>query len=617
MHLTAVSALAGSAIVSTFSATAAFSVCGYGGGLHAPSKVLPASAVSRLGRSHSARTRAGVHAGLRMGFLDNMFKPAVSEEDPLWMQRDFKVAGRKDGSWEAYTDDASGEIYYYNSATQETLWEAEYLAAYPPEPEPEPEPAVQQVPKTETVMRGSPFANPFGRGRGGAAAKGVTGRGANTAASAKLDASKFNIKWRANGGTQMKSGGFGYVYLGTYDARENPDAARNDVKVVVKLPTEDPDAVAAFNSEGAINQKIASCGGMAGVAEFMGTVDLAPVAAQLPPGIGANYGLVFKQVQGKTLDTFFDRGGGMSPVLANTLNVRNSPPVKISLMLQGQRNEQLAYIKTDLCKRVMGEALLPLVQLHEQGIIHRDMKPQNIMLVENDQVSPFRVIDFGSAIFQGQNILMDDYTEIYAPPEAPTPDSRRPDAYDIYTIGIIGLRCLMPSLVAGEAGVQTFGKVTCAEFPANNYDFRAWAQGRINNPSPTYNDIPIMAEVKGLTYNEPLYNLMADMLDRDPSKRPTAKQCLERLGEEWVARDKAMQFNIGEVIPGDWQEGVQYSLGGSFEPGETVIVRRSDGSLKFGVVKTLGGRGTVDVTVEASGNYQRGVDTSILGKIAM
>ena len=58
----------------------------------------------------------------------------------------------------------------------------------------------------------------------------------------------------------------------------------------------------------------------------------------------------------------------------------------------------------------MGEALLPLVQLHEQGIIHRDMKPQNIMLVENDQVSPFRVIDFGSAIFQGQNILMDIYT---------------------------------------------------------------------------------------------------------------------------------------------------------------------------------------------------------------
>ena len=98
----------------------------------------------------------------------------------------------------------------------------------------------------------------------------------------------------------------------------------------------------------------------------------------------------------------------------------------------------------------MGEALLPLAELHERGIIHRDMKPKNIMLVENDQQQPFRVIDFGSAITKGSNIIMDDFTEIYAPPEAPKPDSRRPDAYDIYTIGIIGLRVLMPSLVAGK-----------------------------------------------------------------------------------------------------------------------------------------------------------------------
>jgi len=45
------------------------------------------------------------------------------------------------------------------------------------------------------------------------------------------------------------------------------------------------------------------------------------------------------------------------------------------------------------------------------------------------------------------------------------------------------------------------------------------------------------------------------MLDRNPSNRPTAKECLARLGEEWVARDAAMQFNVGTLIPADWQEG--------------------------------------------------------------
>lgn len=426
----------------------------------------------------------------------------------------------------------------------------------------------------------------------------------------ELDARKVNIKWTQTAGFQMKKGGFGYVYIGTYDARENANAARKDIKIVVKLPTNDPDAVAAFNSEREINKRIAQVGGLKGVAEFLGTVDLTPLAQQLPPGVGSDQGLVWSQVQGKTLDSFFDRGGGMSPVLANTLNVRASPPVRL-------RDGQMAYIKTDLCKRVMGEALLPLVELHAQGIIHRDMKPQNIMLVENDQQSPFRVIDFGSAIMKGSNILMDDYTEIYAPPEAPTPDGKRPDSYDIYTIGIIGLRCLMPSLVAGEGGVQTFGRVTCAEFPDNNYDFRAWAQGRINDKSAAYADQAINQELKGLTYNEPLYNLLADMLDRDPAKRPTAKQCLERLGEEWVARDNAKQFTVGDNIPENWEEGVQYAFGGDkqFEPGETVLVRRSDQSLRFGIVKSLGLRGAVDVTVETSGNFQRGVQSATLGKL--
>ena len=80
-------------------------------------------------------------------------------------------------------------------------------------------------------------------------------------------------------------------------------------------------------------------------------------------------------------------------------------------------------------------------------------------------------------------------------------------------------------------------------------------------------------------------------------------------------------FDVGEAIPGDWQDGVQYSFGGSFEPVETVIERRSDGSLKFGNVETVGGRDTVHVIVEveaSSGFFStKSVDTCALGTIAV
>jgi len=603
MHATAMSALLFSTWASTLCVTAAFST---GGHLAMPT-ALQKAALSRHVHGSVSRSRASV-MGLRMGFLDNMFKPKVSAEDPLWMQKDFKPTARLDGQWEEFVDDASGEKYFYNTATQETLWEAEYAAQYVPEVVPEPVAvAAPTNPRTQTVARGgSPFGLPGWMQK--TASSVVTG-GAS-AFSVELDANKLDFKKN-----QLQKGGFGFVFTATYDARENPAAARKDLKVVVKLPTEDEDAITAFDSERLINQQIAGYGGLKGVAEFLGTVDLTPIQQQLPAqGLGSLQGLVWMQVQGKTLDNFFDRGGGMSPVLATTLSVKTSPPVKLGESPSTNLG-QLAYIKTDLCKRVMGEALLPLVQLHEKGIIHRDMKPQNIMLVENDKVSPFRVIDFGSAITKGSKIVMDDFTEIYAPPEAPTPHGRRPDAYDIYTIGIIGLRVLMPSLVAGEMGLQTFAKVTCEEFPDKNYDFRAWAEGRTTDPSPTYADMTINAEIKGLMYNDPLYSLLADMLDRNPANRPTAKECLERLGEEWVARDVAMQFGVGALIPADWQEGQQFTFGGSFEAGETVVIRRSDGSLKYGLVKAAGVKGLCDVTVDASGSFQRAVAPSTLGKI--
>lgn len=80
-----------------------------------------------------------------------------------------------------------------------------------------------------------------------------------------------------------------------------------DVSVCIKLPNTDPDSIKAHGFEIAINRKIEKDGGIPGVADFLGTVDLSTIKQQLPPGIGSTDGMVWTTVQGKTLDQFFDR----------------------------------------------------------------------------------------------------------------------------------------------------------------------------------------------------------------------------------------------------------------------------------------------------------------------
>jgi serine/threonine protein kinase len=235
------------------------------------------------------------------------------------------------------------------------------------------------------------------------------------------------------------------------------------------------------------------------------------------------------KVAGKTLDNFFDRGGSMSPIIATTLRVQDSKPVQT-------KSGKLVYIKSNLCRRFLGEVLLAVAGLHEKGIIHRDLKPQNIMLVENDLSSPFRIIDFGSAVFKGKKPVMDDLSEIYAPPEAPFPDGSNPEAYDIYTIGVIALRILMPSMTAGEAGVQQLGSVTVEELPAYGYDLTAWAQYRATNQFSTAAERPLNDECKGLLAETDLLDILSSMLQKLPKNRPSAEQVLARLGPEWQGR---------------------------------------------------------------------------------
>lgn len=106
---------------------------------------------------------------------------------------------------------------------------------------------------------------------------------------------------------------------------------------------------------------------------------------------------------------------------------------------------------------VLRAVLAALAECHARGIIHRDVKPSNVLVSEHFDV---RLADFGSAVdvrqahglYGGDGPSAQDVTAEYAPPEVrfggvPL-DAHRPDAFDLWSVGVLWLE-----LVLGTAQV--------------------------------------------------------------------------------------------------------------------------------------------------------------------
>ncbi|MEV0314164.1 serine/threonine-protein kinase [Nonomuraea fuscirosea] len=162
---------------------------------------------------------------------------------------------------------------------------------------------------------------------------------------------------------------------------------------------------------------------------------------------------------------------------------------------------------------VLKGALLGLAEAHRHGVVHRDFKPENVMITQDGDS---KLVDFGVAARFGENAELAG-TPPYMAPEQ-WDDAPAGAATDVYAAALVFYECL--------TGHRAF----------HGENVAALAYQHQHVPPP-------LEDVE-----EPLRPLLAHGLAKDPSARPeSAEAFLARLeetareayGEEWERRGRA------------------------------------------------------------------------------
>jgi serine/threonine protein kinase len=236
-------------------------------------------------------------------------------------------------------------------------------------------------------------------------------RGVRTLRAAGQFTSKdFNINWAR----PDAQGSFGRVYF----AQQGFMGMGG--QVVIKFPLNNNFALNTFETERVVNQRLDSVGSPRW-AKYLGDIEMDPSAQTNDIG---TKGMVFKRETGESLEDLLVAGKDVGS--------------KIGARGGGT-------LRPELAKKVMKELFLACQQMHSLDVYHRDIKPENILVTGGN--APLKLIDFGSSCDLASKAGLNQVSldPIYAPPEKRM-QPNQPGKFDIYSVAMTGMRCLLPSL---------------------------------------------------------------------------------------------------------------------------------------------------------------------------
>lgn len=199
---------------------------------------------------------------------------------------------------------------------------------------------------------------------------------------------------------------------------------------------------------------------------------------------------------------------------------------RLSLIMNYYR-EHMATYRSDLgilhLKHIFYSVLHTLSRIHQHGIIHRDIKPQNIL--SNDGCHG-KLIDYGiSSLSQHIDFTREVYTPWYRPPEVTSGESYDCSA-DIWALGITIMEIFTGKPVIPHDSHRA-DELQSFQNDLENLQNDHFQYGK-------YRYVCNLIKVK-----EPvLFDLLAAMLAKKPAERPTAEQCMDH---KWF---KTVEINL-------------------------------------------------------------------------
>jgi len=186
-------------------------------------------------------------------------------------------------------------------------------------------------------------------------------------------------------------------------------------------------------------------------------------------------------------------------------------------------------------KNVIEQVLRALVYLHRMGVVHRDIKLENVLYENNSKNATVRLIDFGLSRTFDRTTVMGDYarTPYTITPEAASTGHRyATDKSDVWAVGVITF-----IMLSGE-----FPFVKTHSDLKNEDLMNRLKLGRFN--------FGITWKGRGITQQAKQF--VTGCLQQDPSKRWTAMEALANLHENWAP--------VVDKIWDDWQAEVKKQM---------------------------------------------------------